>query len=502
MTMMDGPAKRSNLAPSYTAARSTARSCRCPCGRTAGPSRWSVSRSPCWTRPPSGSGGTPATTSSCGGEPAQARPALVLRLRPDLPGYPTFTRDHDGPASVAERLPEIGRRGPHLPAGACWRRGAHLRCRSKPMTGGLGLRDGHQGVHMPRVVAGPAPCVLQRSSPAKIGCLEGGAVSAPRPGSRSSQWGPPAPEARSRGRQLAPLLLQPVLPQATVPRPRIVDQLLGWRRGRGCDGDRAGRFGKSTASGSGHQESAACVAWLQSSGSQGPGAATCRRDARPGGGGRARIGSARGTGRGRCELLAHVTEPVLLVLDDIDGLDALDVLHDLDGLDSLHGGASLDLVAEIVIGLPAGSHVALSRRVRPRGRIAGVRHDWRFAQFDASSLTFTREEGADLLGAAGVRLDPDSAVEVVTRTEGWAAGLHLAGAWLRDKDDVRRRWASCEVIWTRSFGTSTRWCSPRSRRTSSLSCYVLRCWTASPRPCATRPWARTGPVPGWRRSGL
>ena len=249
-------------------------------------------------------------------------------------------------------------------------------------------------------------------------------MSAPRPGSRSGQWGQRAPEVRSRVRQLAPLLSQPVLPQATVSRPRIVDQLLGV-------GDEVAvvnviapaGYGKSTVLGQWAAQSAAPVAWLQILPAHKDPVrlladVTLVLEAAGVRGSALHLAPAGAV----AELLAHVTEPVLLVLDDIDGLE---------------GGASLDLVAEVVIGLPAGSHVALSRRVRPRGRVAGVRHDWRFAQFDASSLTFTWEEGADLLGAAGVRLDADSAVEVVTRTEGWAAGLHLAGAWLRDKDDVR-----------------------------------------------------------------
>ena len=86
------------------------------------------------------------------------------------------------------------------------------------------------------------------------------------------------------------------------------------------------------------------------------------------------------------ELSARVTEPVLLVLDDID---------------ALHASASLDLVADVVIGLPRRQPRRAVRRVWPRGRIAGLRHDWRFAQFDASSLRFSHEEGADLLGRRG-----------------------------------------------------------------------------------------------------
>ena len=50
---------------SCTAARSTVSSSRSRCARTAAPSRSSVSRCRSSTRRPSGSGGTPATTSSC-----------------------------------------------------------------------------------------------------------------------------------------------------------------------------------------------------------------------------------------------------------------------------------------------------------------------------------------------------------------------------------------------------------------------------------------------------
>jgi LuxR family transcriptional regulator, maltose regulon positive regulatory protein len=122
------------------------------------------------------------------------------------------------------------------------------------------------------------------------------------------------------------------------------------------------------------------------------------------------------------ELVTGVTEPVLLVLDDID---------------TILGSASLDIVADAALGLPRGSHVAVSGRVRPRGRIAELRHDGRSVELDASALRFTHEEGADLLRRAGVPLDPTLSAEVVERTQGWAAGLHLAAGWLRDKDDLR-----------------------------------------------------------------
>jgi LuxR family transcriptional regulator, maltose regulon positive regulatory protein len=250
-------------------------------------------------------------------------------------------------------------------------------------------------------------------------------VSVPRPRSRSGHQRQPASDLGHRAPQLGPPRSRlPVLPQETVPRPRIVEQLLSV-------GDEVAvvlviapaGYGKTIVLRQWASESAACVAWLQILPAHNDPArlladVALALEASGVLGSGLHVAS---TGAVR-ELVARVTEPVLLVLDDIDTID---------------GSASLDLVADVVIGLPAGSHVALSGRVWPGGRVAQLRHDWRFAQFDASSLRFTQEEGADLLRRAGVWLDPDSAAEVVTRTEGWAAGLHLAAGWLRGKDDVR-----------------------------------------------------------------
>jgi LuxR family transcriptional regulator, maltose regulon positive regulatory protein len=214
------------------------------------------------------------------------------------------------------------------------------------------------------------------------------------------------------------------LPHDTAPRRRIVDQLLNIR-------DEAavvlivtpGGYGKTTVLRQWAVESPACVAWLQTLPAHNDPVRlladmALALEAAGVLGSRLHVTS---VGAVR-ELVARVTEPVLLALDDIDTVD---------------DSASLDVVADVALGLPPGSHVALSGRVWPRGRIARLGHDGRSVQFDTSALRFTEEEGADLLHRAGVPLDPGSAAEVVARTEGWAAGLHLAAGWLRDKDDLR-----------------------------------------------------------------
>lgn len=67
-------------------------------------------------------------------------------------------------------------------------------------------------------------------------------------------------------------------------------------------------------------------------------------------------------------------------------------------------------------------------RLRARGDLAEIRAD---------DLRFTGSEAARLLGdAIGAELAPAEVERLRTRTEGWAAGLYLAGLSLRGRDDA------------------------------------------------------------------
>ena len=88
---------------------------------------------------------------------------------------------------------------------------------------------------------------------------------------------------------------------------------------------------------------------------------------------------------------------------------------------------------------PAGLCVVLASRSDPPLALARLRARGQLAEVRAAELRFTPGEAAALLPAAawsGLAL-PDAAVAALAeRTEGWAAGLQLAGLSLRGQRDV------------------------------------------------------------------
>ncbi len=87
--------------------------------------------------------------------------------------------------------------------------------------------------------------------------------------------------------------------------------------------------------------------------------------------------------------------------------------------------------------LPPGLHPVLASRADPPLALARLRARGQLAELRAAELRFTGDEAAAMLReAAGTDL-PDAAVAALAaRTEGWAAGLQLAGLSLRGQADV------------------------------------------------------------------
>ena len=86
--------------------------------------------------------------------------------------------------------------------------------------------------------------------------------------------------------------------------------------------------------------------------------------------------------------------------------------------------------------LPAGIHLALSTRADPPLPLARMRARGELAELRAADLQFTDEEAVALLnGAMGLQLAVDDVQRLAERTEGWAAGLYLAGLSLRGRQD-------------------------------------------------------------------
>ena len=115
-------------------------------------------------------------------------------------------------------------------------------------------------------------------------------------------------------------------------------------------------------------------------------------------------------------------DEVLLVLDDYHLIDAQPV----------HG--SLLFLLEH---LPPGLRMVLASRSDPPLPLARLRADGQLAELRAAELRFTSDEAASLLREAiGADLPGTAVAALTARTEGWAAGLQLAGLSLRGQADT------------------------------------------------------------------
>src|SRR5215204_3119254 len=119
--------------------------------------------------------------------------------------------------------------------------------------------------------------------------------------------------------------------------------------------------------------------------------------------------------------LATVGAPLVLVLDDYHLITNAICHQTLEGF--------LDH-------LPAEVHVVLSTRLDPPLSLARMRASGELAELRVGELQFTGEEAAELLnGSIGLALAAEEVARLAERTEGWAAGLVLAGLSLRDRPD-------------------------------------------------------------------
>jgi len=115
-------------------------------------------------------------------------------------------------------------------------------------------------------------------------------------------------------------------------------------------------------------------------------------------------------------------DEVLLVLDDYHLVDS---------------GPVHESVAFLLENLPPGLRVVVCGRADPPLPLARLRARGQLAELRAADLRFTDEEAAALLGeAAGPGLPGVAVAALTARTEGWAAGLQLAGLSLRGHADA------------------------------------------------------------------
>ncbi|HEY7142635.1 MAG TPA: hypothetical protein VH637_00180, partial [Streptosporangiaceae bacterium] len=126
-------------------------------------------------------------------------------------------------------------------------------------------------------------------------------------------------------------------------------------------------------------------------------------------------------------------EALLLVLDDYHVISS-ELVH--------------ESLAFLLEHRPPGLHLALTSRTDPPLALARLRARGQLTELRAADLRFTLGEAAELLqqvaaapggarpGAPPLQVPDAVAAALAARTEGWAAGLQLAGLSLRGQDDV------------------------------------------------------------------
>jgi len=122
--------------------------------------------------------------------------------------------------------------------------------------------------------------------------------------------------------------------------------------------------------------------------------------------------------------LAELTEPVVMVLDDYHLIENREI----------HGAIEL-----LVERLPLTVHLVISTRSDPPLPLSRLRARGQLTEIRGADLRFNAAEaGAFLNNVVGLELEADEIARLHERTEGWAAGLQLAGLSLRGRPDHRQ----------------------------------------------------------------
>jgi LuxR family transcriptional regulator, maltose regulon positive regulatory protein len=126
--------------------------------------------------------------------------------------------------------------------------------------------------------------------------------------------------------------------------------------------------------------------------------------------------------------LDALSDPLVLVLDDYHTIHS----------PAVHAG-----LGYLLERLPAALHLVIGSRSDPPLPLARLRANDRLLEVRVADLRFSNDEAAEFLRAVmGLELSDEQVATLGARTEGWAAGLQLAGLTLRERSDASAAIAS------------------------------------------------------------
>lgn len=219
-------------------------------------------------------------------------------------------------------------------------------------------------------------------------------------------------------------LRPPPLQQGVVHRERLVDRLLASRRPRVVTITAPAGYGKTTLMAQWKEGETRPVAWLSLDRDDNDPSAllfhivAALRDA----------GMARSTRFSGIRLTPDLVLPYGLarVASALESERACGVLM-LDQVETIRSRASSDVVAELAVRLPPDMQLVVASRTGVRLPLVPLRARGALLELTAAELAMDRTEARALLENTGADVGDEDFDELLGRTEGWPAGLYLAG---------------------------------------------------------------------------
>ena len=131
---------------------------------------------------------------------------------------------------------------------------------------------------------------------------------------------------------------------------------------------------------------------------------------------------------------ADVEEATRAIIADADQERGVVVV--LDDAHLARADAARDLLEQLVEDMPAGSMVAVGSRTEPPMPLGRLRARRALIEVRVEDLAMVPAEASILLRQAGLELDLTALQALVSRTEGWPAGLYLSALSLRKQVDL------------------------------------------------------------------
>jgi LuxR family maltose regulon positive regulatory protein len=125
--------------------------------------------------------------------------------------------------------------------------------------------------------------------------------------------------------------------------------------------------------------------------------------------------------------------PILNSLDEISGV----VLVVFDDYHTIQNQTVHNAVTFLLENSPSQTHIVIASRADPPLPIALLRGRGQVTELRQNDLRFTRQEAAEFFSAnPALKLSQEDIAALTNRTEGWAAGLQMASASLKDQENV------------------------------------------------------------------